>query len=439
MPPLFPADAFAGTAAGYLAGRPPYPAALWDDLFARAPASPDGRLLDLACGPGRIALALADRFADIWAVDLEPEMTAAGQAEAASRGVDHIRWQVGPAETFVAPDAHFSHLAIGEAFHRLDQPRVAAHALRWLRPGGAIAIVGHTGPLGGDEPWQRLVVTTANAWRARAAVAPSPSVSVTQPGVELLLRQAGFIDIVSVDFEAPRRWPLAAVLAYLRTTSFASRHALGPFADAFEADLSARLMALDPSGAYDEIECFGYTFGRRPLKAGRGTYMSGIEWGDRRGDRPFQEFDFEGRLVQRALQAFADAEAGRLRGRAFHAFARARVAGRTGRALHGHEAAKADQAHFVARLQRSGHRVDERLQGVFRLGLVEPRLFRDRGDQFSLCHRCLPADRREGSLAPPIALLARDYGVSAACVKRERRGKVPRRPSYQHLVGPTRG
>src|SRR5690242_17797334 len=104
---LFPADAFAGTAAGDLAGRPPYPAALWDDLFSRAPAPPEGRLLDLACGPGRIALALADRFADIWAVDLEPEMIAAGRAEAARRGVAHVRWQVGAAEAFVAPDAHF--------------------------------------------------------------------------------------------------------------------------------------------------------------------------------------------------------------------------------------------------------------------------------------------------------------------------------------------
>lgn len=264
MPPLFPTDAFAGTAAGYLAGRPAYPATLWDDLFARAPAPPDGRLLDLACGPGRIALALADRFDDIWAVDLEPEMIAAGQAAAAAHGVDHIRWHIGPAETFVAPDAHFSHVAVGEAFHRLDQPLIAAQALRWLHPGGVIAILGHSGPLGGDEPWQRLVGAAANAWRARAAVPPSPSVSAAQPVVEPLLRQTGFVEVASFDFEAPRRWSLAAILAYLRTTSFASRHILDPFADAFEADLSARLLALDPSGAYDEIERFGYTFGRRP-------------------------------------------------------------------------------------------------------------------------------------------------------------------------------
>jgi SAM-dependent methyltransferase len=261
---LFPADAFAGTAAGYLAGRPPYPAALWDDLFARAPTRAHDRLLDLACGPGRIALALADRFHEIWAVDLEPEMIAAGRAEAARRGVAHVVWRVGAAETFVAPDRHFSHLAIGEAFHRLDQPLIAAAALRWLRPGGVVAILGHTGPLGGDEPWQHVVVDKAAEWRQRAGAAPPPVVSAAQHLVEPLLRGTGFVEVASFDFEAPRRWSIEAILAYLRTTSHVSRHVLGAHADAFEADLSARLLSLDPSGVYEETERFGYTFGRRP-------------------------------------------------------------------------------------------------------------------------------------------------------------------------------
>ena len=55
--PDFPVDAFAGTATYYARYRVPYPAALLQDLLARAGLTGAGRLLDLPCGPGRIALA----------------------------------------------------------------------------------------------------------------------------------------------------------------------------------------------------------------------------------------------------------------------------------------------------------------------------------------------------------------------------------------------
>ena len=71
-------DAFVGTAEAYARWRPPYPVAMLDELLREAGIGPGARLLDLATGPGRIALALADRFAEVWALDLEPEMIAVG-------------------------------------------------------------------------------------------------------------------------------------------------------------------------------------------------------------------------------------------------------------------------------------------------------------------------------------------------------------------------
>src|SRR5919108_2152765 len=118
--PNFPVDAFAGTASYYLRYRVPYPEALLRDLVERAGITGQGRLLDLACGPGRVALALVASFQEIWAIDLEPEMIAVGQHEATQRGVHHITWMVGKAEDVQAPPASFALITIGEAFHRLD-------------------------------------------------------------------------------------------------------------------------------------------------------------------------------------------------------------------------------------------------------------------------------------------------------------------------------
>src|SRR5579871_385466 len=85
--PHFPPDAFAGTASYYLRYRVPYPQALLKDLIQRAGITGEGRLLDLACGPGRVAFGLVTSFRETWAIDLEPEMVEVGKEEAARRGV----------------------------------------------------------------------------------------------------------------------------------------------------------------------------------------------------------------------------------------------------------------------------------------------------------------------------------------------------------------
>jgi ubiquinone/menaquinone biosynthesis C-methylase UbiE len=73
--------------------RPPFPHSLLDDLLARAGVSPSDRLLDLACGTGRVALALAPAFAAVDAVDLEPAMIAEGE----STGIGNVTWHTGNA------------------------------------------------------------------------------------------------------------------------------------------------------------------------------------------------------------------------------------------------------------------------------------------------------------------------------------------------------
>src|SRR5579871_1563527 len=70
--PHYPPDAFVGTARYYARYRVPYPSTLMQDLVRRAGVTGQGRLLDLACGPGRVAFALAGYFQEIWAIDQEP-------------------------------------------------------------------------------------------------------------------------------------------------------------------------------------------------------------------------------------------------------------------------------------------------------------------------------------------------------------------------------
>jgi len=265
--PDFPLDAFAGTATYYLRYRVPYPEALLLDLVERTGVTGEGRLLDLACGPGRVALALVSLFREVWAIDLEPEMIEVGQKEATQRGMNNVKWMVGKAEELQAAPASFELITIGEAFHRLDQQLVAKEALEWLQPGGCLVSLGSYGVMDGKEPWQRIVADIVRHWTSR--VSPSGDVSAQpKPGSgpehnELVFRETGYADVASYPFVEGHDWTIETIIGNLYSTSFCSKNVLGDNSEAFEADLKAALLAHDPSGQYRETMRFGYTIGRK--------------------------------------------------------------------------------------------------------------------------------------------------------------------------------
>jgi len=269
LPPNFRSDAFAGTVDDYVRYRPPYDVGMLREVLDRAALPAGARLIDLACGPGRLTFAIADRFADVLAVDLEPEMIAAARVEAARRGVRHIRWIVGRAEELEAPAGVFDLVTAGSAFHRFDQPRVAALAYRWLKPGGAFVTLGDVPASGGRASWRPIVTRLVRAYLGepvqRLQGTPHPTPEEGRADEEQVLRRCGFAPVESRSFEAPHVWTVESLLGFLRSTSFASRAVLGERHRAFEADLTAALLSHDSSGHYPEIVGSGYTLARKPL------------------------------------------------------------------------------------------------------------------------------------------------------------------------------
>ncbi len=264
--PNFAKDAFAGTADYYVQYRVPYPEALLADLLRRSSATGGGRLLDLASGPGRLALALAGSFREIWAIDIEPEMIEAGKREAARQGAAHIAWTVGRGEDMEAPPASFELVVIGEAFHRLDQRRIAANVLRWLKPGGHVATMGCYSILSAKEPWQGIVMETVRRHTGGGARKDGGATGAESGPAhdQRVLREAGFAQVANHTFVVPHTWTIGTILGFLYSTSVCSRRILGAGAEAFESDLRAALHAHDPGGAYREEIQWGYTIGGRP-------------------------------------------------------------------------------------------------------------------------------------------------------------------------------
>lgn len=261
-------DAFRGTAEAYAQFRPPYPKSMLDELLAHARITPPGHaLLDLATGPGRIALDLAPSFDLVVAIDLEPDMIAVGRSAAQSRGLQNITWHVGRAEDLEAGDESFDLITIGEAFHRLDQVVIARKAMRWLRPGGCLATLGTDGRFAGDEPWEAAVRELLATWINRAFPDGHglvlPGGSDGDDGRARVLRDAGFGDIESRGFDF--RWTLTidSIVGYLESTSTCSRRALGTGFAAFAAEVRSALGG-DSTTVFAETIRVGYTLARKP-------------------------------------------------------------------------------------------------------------------------------------------------------------------------------
>lgn len=264
--PKFPADAFVGTSGYYLRYRPPYPADLLRDLVQRAQARADDSLLDLACGPGRVALTLASSFRSVCAVDLEPEMIAEGRKEAARIGVHNISWNVGLVEDFDAGRETFKLITIGDAFHRLDQEQTLQLAIKWLEPSGSLAILGSFFPLSADISWQHALADIIEKWTGqRVGVRRENSASLDEGirAIEDLLRRYPLDGVSSFRFLVPHVWTIESIIGYLYSTSYCSKHVLRENATPFENDVRRVLQNCDNTGAFRDALSFGYTFGRK--------------------------------------------------------------------------------------------------------------------------------------------------------------------------------
>ena len=246
----------------YRLWRPPFPQALLDDIVACANVARSSALLDLACGPGRVALALAPRFASVTAVDLEPAMIAEGKIAAAGRGLTNVTWHIARAEDFDAPPGAFQFITIGDAFHRFDQGSLLQKARSWLAPGGAVAILRSLDTLSGAEPWHHAVRDVIAKYSDKD---PAKLAAPTLPPeeVERALAGHGFREVASSSVAAPYEWSLEAILGNLASTSYCAGHVLGANADAFAEDVRRALTPHAQNGVLREhAMAFGCTLGK---------------------------------------------------------------------------------------------------------------------------------------------------------------------------------
>lgn len=122
----------------YVRGRPDYPAAAIAWLGERLGIEPGRRVLEVACGTGKLSEALLGRLESPDLVAVEP--VAAMRARFADR-FPAVELREGRAEALPVEDASVDAVVVGQAFHWFDAPPAIAEIRRVLRPGGGLGLI----------------------------------------------------------------------------------------------------------------------------------------------------------------------------------------------------------------------------------------------------------------------------------------------------------
>jgi SAM-dependent methyltransferase len=114
-----------------------------------ARVGPGSRVLDVACGPGLVALTLAKTAGHVTGLDLTPAMLEKARELQGKDGLDNLTWELGRADALPHADGCFDAVVTRFSFHHLTDPaRALAEMVRVCRPAGRVVVcdVYTTGP-----------------------------------------------------------------------------------------------------------------------------------------------------------------------------------------------------------------------------------------------------------------------------------------------------
>ena len=259
-------------AARYYGARPPYSAALRPALARRLLWDGTGRLLDIGCGPGVVALELVASFRQVVGLDPEESMLIEARAATPLSAQDKVRWVQARAENIPALNlGRFQAVTFGQSFHWTDRNSVAEAVYDSLVPGGSMLLIHHEAPsfgpgvpssIGPGEPDgtpqgpahppipHEVVEHVLVRWLGRGKPPPDPS---WEPYEDLLARSS---------FGPPERLLLPGRADLIRTvdevidnylsTSFAAPDLFGDRLPQFRSALASELRQHTDTGCFWE-------------------------------------------------------------------------------------------------------------------------------------------------------------------------------------------
>jgi SAM-dependent methyltransferase len=196
-----------------------------ETMLALTLPQPGERVLELACGPGGLGLAAAERVApggEVVVSDVVAEMTAIAAARASALGLTNVTARDLDLEQIDEPDASYDVVLCREGLMFATDPARAVHEIkRVLRSGGRFAVA-VWGPRE-QNPWLGVVFDAVSAQVGSPVPppgVPGPFSLADADGLARLFSDANLTDVAVTDKDVPMRaasfeewWERTCVLA----------------------------------------------------------------------------------------------------------------------------------------------------------------------------------------------------------------------------------
>jgi Methyltransferase domain len=255
---------FSGSARYYRKGRFPYPAELTTAFREELGLDGRGRLLDVGCGTGEVALLLAPLYEEVVGLDPDEEMIGEAREETRRQGQRNARWVNARAEQLPLDLGVFRTATFAQSFHWMEREHVAATVFEMLEPNGAwvhvdvktLGVPATDERLSHPEPPREQIRELVAGYlgpvkRAGQGTLPGG----TPSGESEIMLATGFV--------GPRRRMLDAkrvhersedeIVASVFSVSSSAPHLFGARLREFESELRAVLRRTSPDGRFNEV------------------------------------------------------------------------------------------------------------------------------------------------------------------------------------------
>lgn len=242
----------------YVAHRLTYPEDLLARLAAETGLGPTSRLLDLGCGPGFIANAMAPHAGEVIGVDPSTAMIAAARARAPA----NVTYLEGSSFDLSAVPTPLDLVTMGRSFHWMDRDATLASLDPMLNPSGAVALLG-----------DHVVKGTSNAWwHAANKIGKDYAVldecnrarmSEAWESSEDVLARSAFSDMVQIGVVRRHWWTLDTLVGQITSRSATTPELLGERVEEMRRDIAAALEPFGP-GPWTTLNMHWALIARRP-------------------------------------------------------------------------------------------------------------------------------------------------------------------------------
>ncbi|WP_339315975.1 class I SAM-dependent methyltransferase [Paenibacillus sp. FSL R10-2734] len=246
-------DLFKGTATYYSEYRPQYPSSLIRFLIHKFSLNGEGRLLDLGCGTGQLALRFSDWFEEILGVDTEQEMLDEAIRLSNNYRVDNFRWLQGRAEELANDWGSLRLTIMAKAFHWMDRESILEILYHSLEDNGGIAVIDTFNQQQEPLAWQLKVNEVIKYWLGDERIAGKSTYKHPQERHENVIMRSSFAHVerhVLPSYSIT--WTVDSIIGNLYSTSYATRRLFGGNIDRFENDMKSALLEIEPMGIFTE-------------------------------------------------------------------------------------------------------------------------------------------------------------------------------------------